>query len=486
MQFIYSQSWIRIFSRLQTRILAAYILLMALLVVIPVALIRQVLVVHLEDPLEKAISHEIEEFRHLVENRNPSLGKPVRENMEAMFDTFLASESSLKNRYFITFVDGQFYKSSAKNLPAPLQPNANVMKSWANTTEPEKGKEVDKNSVILYQCEPVVLRYSSASTKKLENSRGVIAVVYLLNDEYQEVNQLTIAVFCVAGLGGVVAWILTGQVLARLRLLTETTRLITESDLTQRIPVRGSDEIAELTITFNQMLDRLQTAFTSQRDFINDAGHELRTPITIIRGYLELLNDDDPQQRQETVEIINDELERMNRFVSDLLILAKAEQPNFLTLDVVDVDLLTEEMRIKVKALGDRNWDLDFKASGYIVADRYRLTQGVINLAQNATQYTTNKDTIAIGSKIANGSVRFWVRDTGEGIALANQERIFQRFARASDSYRRSEGAGLGLSIVKAIAIAHGGYMELVSRPGGGSTFTIIIPLEPPQQVLAK
>lgn len=485
MQFIYSQTWIKVFSRLQTRILAAYILLMALFAVIPIAVIRQVLVVHLEDPLEKAISHEIEELRHLVKNRNPATDKPLREDMAAIFDTFLSSESSLKNRYFMTFVDGQFYKSSATNLPEPLQPNTDVMKSWANAIEPEKGKEVYKNSVILYQCEPVVLRYSRGSTKNLETSRGVIAVVYLLTDEYQEVNQLTSAVFCVAGLGGVVAWILTGQVLARLRLLTETTRLITESDLTQRILVRGSDEIAELTITFNQMLDRLQAAFTSQRDFINDAGHELRTPITIIRGYLELLNDD-PQQRQETVDIINDELERMNRFVSDLLLLAKAEQPNFLTLDIVDVDLLTEEMRIKVKALADRNWDLDCKASGYIVADRYRLTQAVINLAQNATQHTTDGDTIAIGSEIVNGSVRFWVRDTGEGIALADQERVFQRFARATDNYRRSEGAGLGLSIVKAIAVAHGGYMELVSRPGGGSTFTIIIPLEPPQQVISK
>ncbi len=485
MQFIYSQTWIKVFSRLQTRILAAYILLMALLAVIPIAVIHQVLVVHLEDPLEKAISHEIEEFRHLVKNRNPATGKPLRDDMEAMFDTFLESESSLKNRYFITFVDGQFYKSSAKKLPESLQPYTDVMKSWASTIEPEKGKEVHNNSIILYQCEPVVLRYSGASTKTLENSRGVIAVVYHLTDEYQEVNQLMIAVFCVAGLGAVVAWILTGQVLARLRLLTETTRLITESDLSQRIAVRGSDEIAELTITFNQMLDRLQAAFTSQRDFINDAGHELRTPITIIRGYLELLNDD-PQQRQETVDIINDELERMNRFVSDLLLLAKAEQPNFLTLDIVDVDLLTEEMRIKVKALADRNWDLDCKASGYIVADRYRLTQAVINLAQNATQHTTDGDTIAIGSEIVNGSVRFWVRDTGEGIALADQERVFQRFARATDNYRRSEGAGLGLSIVKAIAVAHGGYMELVSRPGDGSTFTIILPLEPPQQVLSK
>jgi signal transduction histidine kinase len=483
MQFIYSQTQIRVFSQLRTRILAAYILLMSLFAVVPVVVFCQILANDLEVSVEKAIAHEIEEFQLLVTKRNPTTGQPFGNDVAAMFDTFLASEAGLKNRYIITYLDGKFYKSNSQHLPEALQPNSKKMQSWASTVKPEKGKEISKFDIVLYHCEPIILRYSGTSTKIDENSGGVIIVAQLITEEYKQLNQLMILVFCVAGLGAIVAWVLTERVLVRLRLLTETTRSITETDLTQRIVVKGGDEIAELTITINQMLDRLQAAFTSQRDFINDAGHELRTPITIIRGYLELLNDD-PQERQKTVEIIDDELERMSRFVSDLLLLAKTEQPNFLTLDIVDIDLLTEEIGLKARALGDRHWDLDHKASGYIVADRYRLTQAVINLAENATQHTNNKDAITIGSKIVNGSVRLWVRDTGEGIALSDQERIFQRFARATNSCRRSEGAGLGLSIVKAIAIAHGGDIELVSRPGSGSTFTIVIPIEPPQPVL--
>jgi signal transduction histidine kinase len=144
----------------------------------------------------------------------------------------------------------------------------------------------------------------------------------------EAVSVAIVVMIAVLSVTSVFAWIVAGRVLAPLRLLTETAHLISESDLTRRIPVQGIDEISELTITFNEMLDRLQAAFASQRDFINDAGHELRTPITIIRGHLELLGDD-PQERRETVELVTDELDRMSRFVDDLLLLAKAEQPNF-------------------------------------------------------------------------------------------------------------------------------------------------------------
>jgi signal transduction histidine kinase len=232
------------------------------------------------------------------------------------------------------------------------------------------------------------------------------------------------------------------------------------------------------------MLDRLQVAFSSQRDFINDAGHELRTPITIIQGHLELLSDD-PDDRKDTIALVMDELDRMNRFVNDLLLLAKSEQPDFLAIETLEVSLLTDELFTKATALGPRNWCLENKGVGQMIGDRQRITQAVMNLAQNATQNTTNRDTIALGSALTKDEVRFWVRDTGKGIALADQKRIFDRFARASDSRRCSEGAGLGLAIVQAIATAHGGRVEVLSQPGGGSTFTLVLPLEPPQESLS-
>jgi signal transduction histidine kinase len=219
--------------------------------------------------------------------------------------------------------------------------------------------------------------------------------------------------------------------------------------------------------------------FHNQRNFINDASHELQTPITIVRGHLELLNEEISPEQCETVELVIDELDRMSRIVKDLLLLAKAEQPDFLYLEIVELSSLTEEIYLKATALGLRHWQLDAKAVGRIALDRQRLTQAIINLAQNATQHTTESDVIALGSALTNDSIRFWVRDTGEGVAFEDQERIFQRFARGSHSCRRSEGAGLGLAIVRAIAEAHGGMVELNSRPSIGSTFTVVIPLEP-------
>jgi signal transduction histidine kinase len=190
------------------------------------------------------------------------------------------------------------------------------------------------------------------------------------------------------------------------------------------------------------------------------------------------MNNHDPEEVEETILLVNDELERMERFVNDLILLAKAEHPNFLQLETVDIGTLTEEIFTKVKALAQRNWQLESIGKGKIIADRQRLTQAVMNLAQNATQYTTSIDTISLGSLIDKDKFSFWVGDTGEGIAEVDQKRIFQRFARAANSRRRSEGAGLGLSIVQAIVEAHKGEITLESKLGEGSTFTIILPLE--------
>jgi signal transduction histidine kinase len=168
-----------------------------------------------------------------------------------------------------------------------------------------------------------------------------------------------------------------------------------------------------------------------------------------------------------------------------MILLAKAERSDFLHLTMEDAAELTTELVAKAQALAERDWQLDEIARGKIVVDRERITEAVMNLVQNATQHTHRESTIAIGSTIAKGKVRFWVRDTGDGIPLPDQKRIFERFARAANSRHRSEGAGLGLSIVKAIAEAHGGQVLLRSKLGSGSMFTLVLPLDPPQEDVA-
>jgi signal transduction histidine kinase len=187
---------------------------------------------------------------------------------------------------------------------------------------------------------------------------------------------------------------------------------------------------------------------------------------------------DDPEDRAETMALVSDELDRMARIVDDLLLLAKAEQPDFLNVQAVELADLTTEILVKARALGDRSWQVDRCAEGVFRADPQRVTQAVLNLARNSVEHTTNGAEIGIGSEWVDGGVRIWVRDTGIGVDDNEKEQIFERFARGRFG-RRSEGAGLGLAIVTTIAEAHRGRVVLDSAAGDGATFSIIFPALP-------
>jgi signal transduction histidine kinase len=164
----------------------------------------------------------------------------------------------------------------------------------------------------------------------------------------------------------------------------------------------------------------------------------------------------------------------MSHYVNDMISLAKSERPDFLNLETISLEAFTQEIFDKVVSLGDRRWKLQNIGQGKIVGDRYRLTQAIMNLAQNAVQQTQAGYKIRIGSEIKNGTARFWVRDTGIGIDPRVHQIIFERFIRCPD-----ENMGLGLAIVKTIAEAHGGRVVLVSKLKLGSKFTIVIPVDP-------
>ena len=272
------------------------------------------------------------------------------------------------------------------------------------------------------------------------------------------------------------AWV-SGRLLSPLRTLRETADEISGTDLSRRLPVTGNDDITALTRTFNRMLDRLESAVVGQRRFLDDASHELRTPLTVLRGHLELLDPDDPEEVAATRELLVDETDRMARLVGDLVLLAKSDRPDFLRPREVDLGALTRDLATKARGLGDRAWTLDEVAEHKLVADEQRLTQAVLQLADNAVKHTRHGDTVAVGSSYADGVVRLWVRDTGPGVPPEDRQRVFERFGRSAVP-PDDEGFGLGLSIVGAIARAHGGSVAVEDADPPGARFVITLPEE--------
>ena len=162
----------------------------------------------------------------------------------------------------------------------------------------------------------------------------------------------------------------------------------------------------------------------------------------------------------------------MGRMVDDLILLAQSDEPDFLRVEPVDVSVLTNDLYEKAGALGDRAWRIDAVGRGIIVADGQRLTQAVMQLAENAVEHTEDGDEIGLGSAVTPVGAEFWVRDTGSGVAAEDRER-------GSDANRA--GAGLGLAIVTAIARAHGGRAELDGAGAPGARFSITVPTDQPE-----
>lgn len=273
---------------------------------------------------------------------------------------------------------------------------------------------------------------------------------------------------------GIVAWFVAGTLLRPIRSLRQAASRITASDRRERIPVQGHDDVSDLTETVNDMLDRLDSAMTSQHRLLDDVRHELKTPVTIIRGHLELLNPERADDVAATRDLAIDELDRMTDLIDDIDTWATV-QASRIEPQPVDVATFTRSVFAKASALPAHTWELDGVASGSVQLDPQRITQAWLQLVDNAAKYSPTGSTVRLGSRIAHGAIELWVADAGPGIPAGSEERIFERFGRI-DEGRGIRGSGLGLPIVRAIAEAHGGRVSLESD-SSGSRFAIVIPL---------
>lgn len=287
-----------------------------------------------------------------------------------------------------------------------------------------------------------------------------------------------IAALAVLAAIGLVGWYVAGRLLSPLRNLRETADSITLTDLGARIRTVGDDDISDLTRTVNSMLDRLEQAVDAQRRLLDDVRHELKTPITIVRGHLELMDTRDADDVRSIRDIGIAELDRMTRLVEDIDLLAAVEADEPPVLQTVDVAALTLRVADLVSVIPGHPWRVEDVATATIEGDPDRIVQAWLQLAENAAKYTPEGALIEIGSRARGDDVQLWVRDHGAGIAMSARDRIFRRFDRGGGR-RTVGGSGLGLAIVAAIVSSHAGSCAVDDTPGGGATFTISLPRSP-------
>lgn len=274
------------------------------------------------------------------------------------------------------------------------------------------------------------------------------------------------------------------RALRPIREIAETARGFTVNNLSERIEIHGEkNELLELTYVLNDMLDRIEAAYNTQKQFVSDASHELRTPIAVIQGYADMLSrwgKTDPEVMDEAISAIRSEAAGMKELVEQLLYIArhdnKTAQYEMIYFDASElVDETYRDTRLIDKKHKIRYGDMH---RAIVFGDRAALKQALRVFVENAVKYTPDGGAITLSCRKEEGFCRITVADTGMGVAENELTSIFERFYRA-DQARGGEvgGHGLGLSIARIIIRAHGGKIEVQSRQDVGSRFHILLPL---------
>lgn len=282
-------------------------------------------------------------------------------------------------------------------------------------------------------------------------------------------------------LGALAGWLLASSATRPMRRMAAVAEGVDAGDLSVRMPVEGTrDEAKRLAESFNSMLARLEDAFERQRAFVADASHDLRTPLTVVRGQIEVLarqDDPSPEEIHRVAGLVLQSTARMESMVEDLLLLARAESAEGLRVEEVELEPLvvgeTEGLDF-----GNREIRVGPVTGRPVRIDREQIARVLSNLVSNAVNHTSDGGVVEVSAVERGDSVVLLVDDDGPGVPAEDRARIFDRFARLDQARTSSEGgSGLGLAIVKAIVEAHGGEVRCVGSPLGGARFEVWLPV---------
>ncbi|GHD04121.1 sensor histidine kinase [Zhihengliuella salsuginis] len=435
--------------------------------------------------IDDSLQREVREFRALAQTGlNPDTGEAFTSADEL---TYLAIQRSSpeENEGVLVLQDGAVRWSAPEPVPVRLEADAELVRQLLARPETDRVEvSTVQTSTASYRAAVVPVQLAD------DPSPARLVLAFDLDQELGELHR-NVGIWAAAGaialaVSAAVSFGLLRTLLQPLHALRSTAAAISADDLDERLAVDGNDDLADLSETFNSMLDRLQDALASQRQLLKDVGHELRTPVAILQGHLELQDADDPDDVRQTQSLALDELSRMTLLIDDLSTLASADRDDFVQPRPTDVDALMADVLDKASGLGDRDWALVGSTSAKASLDPYRITQALLQLCQNAVKFSESGSAVVIGSEVAaepaaaggerRRTLRLWVRDAGIGIAEDDVESIFDRFSRGRNG-SRAEGSGLGLTIVRAICEGHGGHITVASTRNVGTVFTLEVPI---------
>jgi two-component system OmpR family sensor kinase len=344
----------------------------------------------------------------------------------------------------------------------------------------------DNNGFAVLSAEGDAGLYIKITTTTLGGQTHFLVVAQSLADTTNTMGRmgffLLVSILVILILALLSGALLIRRALSPVRRVTATAQSIeSSSDLSRRVGYRGPrDEIGQLATTFDRMIERLDSALQAQKNFVADASHELRGPLTVMQGNLDLLKRNlKEEDRRESLRALEAETSRMSKVVSDLLILAELDSGQPERQDAVALrDMLLDAQRRARQLAGNRHIVVGRQEDLRVKGNADKLEQVFSNLVDNAIKYTSDGGTITLSLFRDGDWVCLAVADTGIGVSRQDLPHIFDRFYRVDKARSKaSGGTGLGLAIVKGIVERHGGRVTVTSEPGKGSTFTVWLKL---------
>ncbi len=433
---------------------------------------------YFQSSLQKSIDHKI---KSIAEVLSSSMTETHSQSLFGNFERYLENTLGKKPKgKFIQIIDASGKIGARLN---DLEAEA-VPVSFTTLERALRGE------IVYETIETARPRLRMITMPILENKKvtSIVQVGSSLEEFEDTMKRLLIImiVSIITATGGtiVVGYFMAKKTMKPVDQIRRTAVKITSSNLDERIELKGrKDELGRLAETFNAMIARLKDSFQRINQFSIDVSHELKTPLTILKGETELAlrKERTNEEYKKSLQSNLEEIDRMSRIIDDLLLLSKAETKDIrLNLEKVDLRDLLADVCLNMKIFGENKGveiiarDLD---DIRIIGDELKLRRMITNIVENGIKYGHSGGYVAVSSHKQNGYACINVKDNGPGISSGDIKYIFDRFYRADRSRKRASGSGLGLSISKWIAQAHRGTIEVESTPAAGSLFTIKLPM---------